>query len=138
MGYAPKFFGCDGLDGILNVEGLDLSLTEGIMLLTPFAADATDELTQNFVSAFEAAYNETPNQFAADAYDAVYATKAAIEKSGATPSMSTSELSAALSAAMVQITVDGVTGTGMTWSAEGEPNKAPKAVIIENGAYKAM
>ena len=40
MGYAPKWFSCDGMDGILGgVDNFDVSLTEGVMLLTPFAAD---------------------------------------------------------------------------------------------------
>ena len=40
MGYSPIFFGCDGMDGILNLDGFDKSLAEGLMLLTPFSADA--------------------------------------------------------------------------------------------------
>ena len=80
MGFETKFFGCDGMDGILGVENFDTSLAEGLMLLTPFAADSTDEKTQNFVKAYKDAYKDTPNQFAADAYDAVYAVKAAAEK----------------------------------------------------------
>lgn len=138
MGYAPIFFGCDGLDGLLNVEGFDLTLAEGVMLLTPFAADAEDEMTQNFVSAYKEAYGDIPNQFAADSYDGMYALKAAIEKSGVTPDMSASEICDALSAAMTEITVDGLTSEGITWNADGEPNKAPKAVKIIDGAYTAM
>ena len=79
-GFTPKWFGCDGMDGILGVENFDTSLAEGLMLLTPFAADSTDEKTQAFVTAYKDAYTDTPNQFAADAYDAVYAIKAAAEK----------------------------------------------------------
>lgn len=109
------------------------------MLLTPFAADAQDELTQKFVSDYMASYNnEVPNQFAADGYDAVYALKAALEKANATPDMSASDLCELLKVSMTEITLDGLTGEGMTWNASGEPNKAPKAVVIENGAYKAM
>ncbi len=135
INYSPVFFGCDGLDGILGVENFDTSLAEGIMLLTPFAADATDEMTQAFVAKFEAAAGETPNQFAADAYDAIYIIKAAIEQAGVTPDMSTSDISDALSTAMTEISVDGLTGSGMTWSADGTVNKAPKAVIIQDGTY---
>ena len=138
MGYAPMFFGCDGLDGILAVEDFDTSLAEGVMLLTPFAADAQDELTQNFVKAYQEAYGDIPNQFAADAYDGIYAIKAAAEKAGITPDMSASDICDAMKAAMTEITVDGLTGAGMTWGADGEPNKAPKAVKITNGAYAAM
>lgn len=135
MGYAPKFFGCDGLDGILGVENFDTSLAEGVMLLTPFAADAQDDLTKKFVSAYETAYNDTPNQFAADAYDAVYAIKAAAEKSDVAPSDGVSGICDKMKAAMQEITVDGLTGEGMNWAADGTVNKAPKAMEIKNGAY---
>ena len=135
MGYAPKFFGCDGLDGILGVENFDQKLAEGVMLLTPFAADAKDDATQKFVSAYEAAYGETPNQFAADAYDAVYVVKTAAEKCGATPADSVTDLCDKLKAAMQEITYDGLTGDSMSWSADGTVNKAPKAMEIKNGAY---
>lgn len=132
------FFGCDGLDGILSVENFDTSLAEGVMLLTPFAADATDDLTVKFVNAYKDAYGDTPNQFAADAYDGVYAIKAACEKASVTADMSSDEICDLIKGAMTEITIDGVTGTGMTWTADGEPNKAPKAVVIENGVYKMM
>ena len=138
MDFAPIWFGVDGMDGILSVEGFDTSLAEGVMLLTPFSADAEDELTQNFVSKYVELYGETPNQFAADAYDGVYAIKAALEQCGATADMDASALCDLMKVAMTEITVDGLTGTGMTWSAEGEPTKAPKAVVIENGAYKGL
>ena len=137
-GYDFKFFGCDGLDGILGVENFDTSLAEGVMLLTPFAADATDDKTQAFVKAYEAAYGETPNQFAADAYDAVYIIKAAIEKAGAQPDMSVSELGDALEKAMTEITVDGLTGLSMKWTADGAVNKAPKAMVIKDGNYSLI
>lgn len=138
MDYSPLFFGCDGLDGILTVENFDTSLAEGVMLLTPFAADAEDELTQSFVAAYESAYGETPTQFAADGYDCIYTLKAALEAADATPDMSVSDLCDAITGVITTISVDGVTGEGITWSADGEPSKAPKAVVIKDGAYAAM
>ncbi len=138
MGYAPMIFGCDGLDGILGVENFDVKLAEGVMLLTPFAADAQDDMTKKFVATYAEKFNgEVPIQFAADAYDAIYAIKMAIEKSGATADMSVSDLCDAMAGAMTEISLEGLTGT-ITWDASGEPNKEPKAVVIENGAYKAM
>lgn len=137
MGYTPKFFGCDGLDGILGVENFDTKLAEGVMLLTPFVADATDDKTVAFVEAYKKAYTDTPNQFAADAYDAIYAIKAAAEKATLTPDQSVSDICEALKTAMTEISVEGLTGT-ITWTADGEPTKDPKAMVIENGAYKAM
>ena len=138
MDYAPTFFGCDGLDGILAVEGFDTSLAEGVMLLTPFAADAEDEQTQAFVSSYKEKFGDTPIQFAADAYDGMYIIKTAAEKAGLTPDMDASAICDAMKTAMTEITYDGLTGSGMTWSADGEPDKAPKAVVIKDGAYTAQ
>ena len=138
QGCTASVFGCDGLDGLLTIEGADTSLFEGVMLLTPFAADAQDEKAQNFVSKYEEKYGETPNQFAADAYDGVYTILAACEQGGVTADMDASAVCDALKAAMTQITVDGLTGEGMKWEATGEVNKAPRAVKIQNGAYTAM
>ena len=140
MGYKPKFFGVDGMDGILTVENFDTKLAEGVMLLTPFAADAKDKAVQNFVKTYKEKYKDTPNQFAADSYDAVYALKAAIEESKATPDMSASDMCEALKGAMTKIKMQGLTGgkDGLTWNESGEVTKSPKAVIIKNGAYKAM
>ncbi|WP_333792198.1 ABC transporter substrate-binding protein [Muricomes intestini] len=140
MGFAPKFFGCDGLDGILSVENFDTSLAEGVMLLTPFAADADDEATQNFVKKYKDEFGEVPNQFAADAYDGIYAIKAALEKAEATPDMSVSDLCDTLKEAMSGVTIQGLTGgdEGLNWEPTGEVNKQPKAVIIKDGTYTAM
>ncbi|GLB29597.1 amino acid ABC transporter substrate-binding protein [Lacrimispora amygdalina] len=138
MGYAPAFFGCDGLDGLLTVENFDTALAENVMLLTPFAADAKDDLTQKFVTSFKEKYGETPNQFAADAYDAVYAVKAAAEKAGVTADMDASAICDKLKTAMTEISINGLTGENMKWTADGEPDKAPKAVKIVNGVYTAM
>ncbi len=132
--FAPIFFGCDGMDGILTVENFDTALAEGLMLLTPFST--TEEGSVQFTADYVAAYGEDPNQFAADAYDAVYAIKAAAEKAGVTADMSVSDMCEAMKAAMVEISIDGLTGAGMTWNAAGEPNKAPKAVKIVNGVYE--
>lgn len=134
--YKPIFLGCDGLDGILTVENFDKSLAEGVVLLTPFAAESTDEKTVNFVKAYQTAYsNETPNQFAADAYDAIYIIKAAAEKGSIKPNMSVKEIGTAMKEAIQQISYDGLTGTQMTWKATGEVNKQPRVFKIEGGKY---
>lgn len=132
--FKPIFFGVDGMDGILSVENFDTSLAEDVMLLTPFSAGAED--AKDFTSKYMAAYGETPNQFAADAYDAVYAVAEAAKVAGITPDMNASDICDALVPAMTQITIDGLTGTGTTWNEAGEPNKDPKAVKIVGGKYE--
>ena len=138
MGYAPTWFGVDGMDGILTMEGFDTSLAEGVMLLTPFNADSTDERTQNFVKKYQEQFGEVPNQFAADAYDCVYAYKQALENAGATADMSAEDLCAAMIEQFTSMTFDGLTGDGMTWDASGAVSKSPKGMVIENGAYVGL
>lgn len=135
MGYEPTFFGVDGMDGILTLEGFDTSLAEDVMVLTPFSADAQDEQTQSFVAKYTEKYGEVPNQFAADEYDVIYALKAALEAANCTPDMSNEEICDALVSAFQSLTFDGLTGKGMTWNTEGEVSKMPAAVIIKNGTY---
>ena len=134
-GYEPTFFGVDGMDGILTMEGFDPSLAEGVMLLTPFSVNSEDAATQSFVKTNTEKYGVEPNQFAADAYDGVYIVKAALEKAGCTADMSSTDICEALIQVMPTLSVDGLTGKAMTWNAEGEVSKAPLAAVIENGEY---
>lgn len=135
MGYAPKFFGCDGLDGILGVENFDPALAEGVMLLTPFDATSSDEKTQAFVKNYTEKFGIAPNQFAADAYDVGYAIYQACKACGVTADMSAEEVNALLVAWFTSNSFDGITGVGMTWGADGAVSKYPMAVKIENGVY---
>ncbi|CCX91879.1 receptor family ligand-binding protein [Firmicutes bacterium CAG:110] len=139
IGYAPKFFGCDGMDGILTVEGFDTTLAEGLALMTPFDANASDEATQSFVAKFKEKMDGlVPNQFAADGYDVIYALYNAMTAAGITGSESASEICTALEAQFATMTIDGLTGTGMHWDENGMISKAPAAVVIENGVYVPM
>ena len=137
LGYKPTFFGVDGMDGILTADNFDASLAEGVYLLTPFSADAEDEMTQNFVTKYQEAYGGTPNQFGADAYDAIYTLYQAIQAAGVTADMATEDICDALIEVMPTISVTGLTSAGseMTWDANGAVSKDPTAVIIENGTY---
>ena len=141
IGYAPKFFGCDGMDGILTVEGFDTALAEGLVLMTPFDANASDEATQSFVTKFKAKMDGlVPNQFAADAYDCVYAIYEACQKAGVTADMSVSDICDKMIETFTSgdFTFDGLTGSGMTWATTGEVSKEPKGMEIKDGAYVGM
>lgn len=119
------FFGADGLDGILGKVEQDTSLANNVLMLTPFAADNPAENVQSFVKKYQEAYGATPDQFAADAYDAIYVIKAAVEKAGSTSG-------AALASALTSLTVEGVTGV-MTWTADGNTNKPASAILYYDG-----
>ena len=144
--YNVEFFGVDGMDGILGLEGFDTSLAEGVMLLTPFAADATDDATVSFVTKYQDKTGEIPIQFAADGYDCVYAIYAALayyaDNNGGlnVDGMTYSDLCDILISVFSDssFSVDGITGEGMTWTANGEVNKAPKAVVIKDGVYVGL
>ena len=137
MGYDPIFLGGDGMDGILSIDGFDTSLAEGLMLLTPFNATSTEERTASFVSKYVEAYGEVPNQFAADGYDCMYAIYEACQQIEGLADMDHAALCDALIAVFTSdsFSVDGLTGLGMTWEANGEVSKAPMVVAVENGAY---
>ena len=137
-GFTPKWFGCDGMDGILDLDGFDASLAEDLMFLTPFTANAPDEATQKFVADYKEAFGDTPIQFAADAYDCVYVIKAAAEKEDVTPDKSASDICDALKKGMTEITYDGLTGKSITWSEDGEPTKDPTVVVVKSGEYQVL
>ena len=135
--YKPVFFGVDGMDGILTLEGFDTSLAEGVMLLTPFVADAQDERTVNFVAKYNELYNETPNQFAADGYDCIYALVEAAKIAGVKTGDAAEDICDAMIAAMQQLQITGLTGT-MVWSDNGEVDKVPTAMVIKDGVYVGL
>lgn len=135
--FAPKFFGVDGMDGILALEGFDTSLAEGVMLLTPFSADAADQQTQNFVTTYKNKYGEVPNQFAADAYDCIYAIYQACQAAGITADMSAADINTKLKEQFSKMTFSGLTGDNMTWT-DGYVSKSPKGMVIENGEYVGL
>ena len=136
IGYQPTFFGCDGMDGILNVEGFDTSLAEGLVLMTPFDANATDEATVSFVTKFkENNDGKIPNQFAADGYDVIYALYTACVAAGIDGNTPAEEACQLLQEQFASLTIDGLTGKGMTWDENGMISKAPAAVVVTDGVY---
>lgn len=133
--YAPTFFGCDGMDGILTMDGVNPADVEGLYMLTPYSADSTDEKSAAFTKAYQDEYGETPNQFAADAYDAVYAIAQACDEGKVTADMATSDITDTLVKEFTSMTFSGVTGSNVTWNKNGEVTKDPRAIIVKDGKY---
>ena len=134
-GYDFSYFGCDGLDGILTLEGFDTALAEGVYVLTPF--DTASDAAVSFIEKYKAATGGEPNQFAADGYDCIYALYAACQEAGITEDMTADQVCEALIAVFTDsgFSVDGLTGSGMQWGANGEVSKDPLIVQIVDGAY---
>ena len=137
IGYAPTFFGCDGMDGILTTEGFDTSLAEGLLLMTPFNPDAPE--TKDFVAKYQAMMDGVvPNQFAADGYDVIYSIYNACVAAGIDGTTEPADACAKLVEYFGTYEFSGLTGSGMTWDANGMISKVPAAVKIENGKYVDM
>ncbi len=136
IGYAPTYFGVDGMDGILGADGFDASLAEGVLLLTPFTPYSEDENIKEFVKKYEDAYGETPIQFAADAYDCVYAIYDAYQKTGLDADASMEDICEAMIKVFTgDFTASGLTAESMKWNEAGEVDKTPKVCIIQDGKY---
>lgn len=124
-------YGCDGLDGV--VDQIDDTVTNEIKYITPFDVNSSDTKVSSFVAKYKEAFGAAPDQFAADAYDAVYAIAEAMKAANITDaSISASDLCEAVKTAITSSSfqLQGVTGT-MTWDASGACNKEPQVVDIK-------
>lgn len=124
-------YGCDGLDGV--VDQIDDTVTNEIKYITPFDVNSSDTKVSSFVTKYKEAFGAAPDQFAADAYDAVYAIAEAMKAANITDaSISASDLCEAVKTAITSSSfqLQGVTGT-MTWDASGACNKEPQVVDIK-------
>lgn len=124
-------YGCDGLDGV--VDQIDDTVSNEIKYITPFDVNSSDTKVSSFVTKYKEAFGAAPDQFAADAYDAVYAIAEAMKAANITDaSISASDLCEAVKTAITSSSfqLQGVTGT-MTWDASGACNKEPQVVDIK-------
>lgn len=124
-------YGCDGLDGV--VDQIDDTVTNEIKYITPFDVNSSDTKVSSFVTKYKEAFGAAPDQFAADAYDAVYAIAEAMKAANITDaSISASDLCEAVKTAITSSSfqLQGVTGT-MTWDTSGACNKEPQVVDIK-------
>ena len=137
MNYDATFFGVDGMDGILDMEGFDKALAEGVYLQTPINPWSDDEDVKSFVEKYQTEYNELPNQFAADGYDGIYVLYNAFKEAQLKTDMSNEEICDAMIKTVTGgFSYDGLTGQGMTWNDKGEVNKEPAVCVIKNAQYE--
>lgn len=127
LGMSLPFVGSDGWDGVTTQLGDNAKLANGAIFLSPFFSADEAENVKKFVDTYNTKYGNIPDQFAADAYDGVYAIAKAYEKAGSMDS-------AALIEAIKTVTIDGTTGS-FSFDASGEPNKDAKYIQIQDGAY---
>ena len=85
VGFSGVILGCDGVDNTEDYipQGADLSAFNDVYFTNVYAAElAGSEVSEDFVTAYEAMYSSTPNVFDAMAYDAVYVLAQAMEGCG--------------------------------------------------------
>ena len=129
VGLNAQILGADGWDGVISQVTEDkLKDLDGIYYCTNFSLSDENPLVQNFVKNYKAAYNENPASFSANAYDAVYIIKAAIEKAGSTDKE-------AIVKAMKELDFEGVAGT-LHFDENNNPIKTLTMIVIKNGEYQ--
>lgn len=134
LGVEATFLGVDGADGVLSIEGADTSVFEGMYFANHYSADDTGELVTSFRAAFEEAYGETPNSFAALGYDAAkILCQALIEVDNAGVEIGPDSYQEVIDA--LQATdLEGVTGH-IIFDEDGNPVKDLTIIEIKDGAY---
>lgn len=101
-GFTGVLLGGDGVDSTETTipDGADLSVYNDVYFVNHYSTElATSNVSKNFIESYEAKYGETPNNFDALAYDAVYVYKAAMEACGASDAASVQAALADTSAA---------------------------------------
>lgn len=129
-GSEALLFGCDGLDGV--ADQVDDTVTNEIQYITPFDAASTVEATKSFVDAYTEKYGKTPDQFAADGYDAIMVIYEAMKAAGVDDVTIAPDALCDLVVKAItdsSFTYTGATGT-MTWDVSGACNKVPTIVTL--------
>ena len=134
------YYGCDGFDGIDNIEGFDITtIPQEVTMLSHFNSKATDGAAKEFIDKYVEKFGaETLNQFGASAYDCIYAIygamKAAIDAGKEIPvTISASDLCEILKEQFnggYSLAV-GVTGENITWETSGYVNKGAIKYVIK-------
>lgn len=104
-------------------------------VISTYFPSEEEGLVRNFAESYETLYNEAPDRYAAEAYDAVYAIAESIRRSGLSPETAEEEDSdEKLIDAMTKISVKGVTGV-LAWTTDGEPTRPAEVKICTKGTF---
>ena len=134
------YYGCDGFDGIDNIEGFDITaIPQAVTMLSHFNSKATDGPAKAFIDKYVEKYGAgTLNQFGAAAYDSVYAIYGAMEKAIAEGkkipvTIGASELCEILKAQFNggYTLANAVTGESISWDSTGYVNKTAIQYVIK-------
>ncbi len=135
LGYTGTFLGVDGTDGVLSIEGADVSVFDGLFFANHYSVDSDNPLTQAFIKEYKERYGATPNALAALGYDGAMIVCDALERvynDGVTIDGESSY--EAIIEALRATDLDGVTGH-ITFDENNNPVKTLSIIQIKDGAY---
>lgn len=135
LGYTGTFLGVDGTDGVLAIEGADVSVFDGMYFANHYSADSDSPVTQAFIKEYTDKYGATPNALAALGYDGAMIVCDALERVNNDGVKIDGESSyEAIIEALRATEVDGVTGH-ITFDENNNPIKTLSIIQIKDGAY---
>lgn len=129
MGIDVPFVGGNGFNSpeVIQIAG---DAADGLIVATPWYAEKEDSKVQDFVSKFEEKYGKKPDQFAAQAYDALYIYAEALKNAG-------SNDRDAFRDALAEVKINGILGD-FAFDSEGDVIMEPTVLVIEDGAFKVF
>jgi len=128
MGIDVPFVGGNGFNSpeVIEIAG---DAADGLIVATPWYGEKDDPKVKEFVSNFEKEYGKKPDQFAAQAYDALYIMAEALKNAGEADRD-------ALRDALAEVKdFKGILGN-FSFDEEGDVVMDPTVLVIEEGAFK--
>jgi len=139
LGYSPSFFGTDGMSQILSADDFDPALAENLMFIASFLPIASDGATKKFIEAYQAKYNELPNQFAAAAYDSIHAIYGSLYLSQGLSTMNRDQLTPLMTELVGGTLVfTGLSGDDLNWDETGTSPRQSRVAVIRDGVCTWM
>lgn len=128
MGIDVPFVGGNGFNSpkVIEIAG---AAANGLVVATPWFGEKQDPKVQEFVSKFEKEYGKKPDQFAAQAYDALYIMAEALLNAGEADRDKLRDALADIKG------FEGILGT-FSFDADGDVVMDPVVLIIKDGQFQ--
>lgn len=135
LGFEGGFLGVDGADGLLEIEGADASVLEGMYFPNHYTTQSDSEITVAFIKAYTEKYGSAPNSFAALGYDSAMILCNAIKNAEDKGTViNGADSYQAIIDEMFATDIDGVTGH-ITFDENNNPVKSVNIIQIKGGEY---
>lgn len=130
MGIDAPFVGGNGFNSpqVIEIAGDN---ADGLIVATPWFTGKDDEAVESFVTKYSEEFGKEPDQFAAQAYDALYIMADALKRAGEADSEKLREALADTK------DLDGVLGT-MSFDEDGDIVMDPIVLTIKDGQFQEL